>query len=126
MVIPQSKEDDNKKDDPLDKACPHYANENTPWWDGSQIYGGNEAATRKLRVEASDDGKLQLTSDKKASFLPRDKDGLPLTGFANNWWIGLELLHTLFALEHNAICDMFRQKYPAWTGLVQVVHPNRL
>ena len=28
----------------------------------------------------------------------------------------MELLHTLFALEHNAICDMLRGFYPAWKG----------
>ena len=25
------------------------------------------------------------------------------------------MLHTLFALEHNAICDRLRKAYPTWT-----------
>ena len=28
----------------------------------------------------------------------------------------MEMLHTLFALEHNAICDRLRGSYPTWTG----------
>jgi Animal haem peroxidase len=27
------------------------------------------------------------------------------TGFTNNWWVGLDLMHTLFTLEHNRIVD---------------------
>ncbi len=32
--------------------------------------------------------------------------GREITGFTENSWVGLSLLHGLFALEHNAICDM--------------------
>jgi len=28
--------------------------------------------------------------------------------------MGLSLIHTLFVLEHNAICDMLHEAYPAW------------
>src|SRR5262249_25354238 len=48
--------------------------------------------------------------------LDPNKDGVALTGFTGNWWIGLSLLHTLFTREHNAICDRLRQEYPAWDG----------
>lgn len=41
---------------------------------------------------------------------------MPITGFNNNWWLGLEILHTLLALEHNAICNELRSAYPEWTG----------
>jgi hypothetical protein len=30
------------------------------------------------------------------------------------WWVGLELLFTLFTLEHNAICDRLKQEYTEW------------
>ena len=30
-----------------------------------------------------------------------------------NWWVGLTMLHTLFVREHNAICDMLHEAYPA-------------
>jgi hypothetical protein len=29
----------------------------------------------------------------------------------------MEMLHTLFALEHNAICDALKAAYPDMTGL---------
>ncbi|EXJ61666.1 hypothetical protein A1O7_02095 [Cladophialophora yegresii CBS 114405] len=98
-----------------DHKSPGYKNLNTAWWDSSQIYGSSEAVTQSLRNMDSD-GKLTLTKDGREQFLPRDENGLPKTGFNNNWWIGMEILHTLFALEHNSICDMLRRSYPDWTG----------
>lgn len=107
--------------DPSDIKCPGYNNENTAWWDGSQIYGSSEAITQVLRNQLPD-GKLALDEVGTVSFLPRDKDGNPLTGFNNNWWIGMEMLHTLFALEHNAICDALKEAYPDMTGSVTRSH----
>jgi hypothetical protein len=47
--------------------------------------------------------------------LPLDPvTGIELSGFTENIWLGLSMLHTLFALEHNAICDMLKGHYPAW------------
>ena len=102
--------------DPSDVKCPGYKNLNTHWWDGSQIYGSSEAVTKTLRGK---DPNGKLTMDERTgreAFLPRDQNGNPLTGFNDNWWIGMELLHTLFALEHNAICDKLREAHPDWTG----------
>jgi hypothetical protein len=101
--------------DPSDIKCPGYKNENTAWWDGSQIYGSSEKVTQALRTQLPD-GKLALDKIGAVSFLARDKDGNPLTGFHDNWWIGMEMLHTLFALEHNAICDALKEAYPDMTG----------
>ena len=102
--------------DPSDVACPGYRNVNTAWWDGSQIYGSSEVVTASLRNHHYD-GKLILyrVGDKQV-FLPRNIDGTPQTGFTDNWWLGIEMLHTLFALEHNAICDAIRKGHPKWTG----------
>ena len=60
-------------------------------------------------------GKLKMSERGREVFLPRDDKGLPMTGLNSNWWIGLELLHPLFALEHNAIRDMLYARYPDWS-----------
>jgi hypothetical protein len=51
--------------------------------------------------------------------------GDALTGFAGNWWAGLSLLHTLFAREHNEICDRLHNVYPAWDG-EHIFHTARM
>lgn len=99
----------------VDRKFPAYKNKNTHWWDGSQIYGSSEAQTALLRGKAID-GKLFVEADGTEHFLPRDYRGIPISGFTDNWWMGLELLHTLFALEHNAICDHLKSEFPEWTS----------
>lgn len=113
MEFPKTKPDEVLN--PLDHRCPGYKNTNTAWWDSSQIYGSSESVTQTLRNLHSD-GKLLLQKDGRESFLPRDAEGNVLTGFSNNWWIGMEMLHTLFAMEHNTICDMLRSNHPDWPG----------
>ncbi len=57
-------------------------------------------------------GKLSIGDD---GILPVDPEtGTELTGFSRNWWVGLGLLHTVFAREHNAICDLLAEHHPAW------------
>ena len=109
MSLPRTKPDAELH--PSDKKTPGYRNMNTAWWDASQIYGNSEAETQALR-DSTEDGKLLLTKDKREQFLPRDASGNVKTGFSDNWWIGLELLHTLFALEHNNIVDVLRKAHP--------------
>ena len=84
-------------------------NEVTHWWDGSQIYGSDQATQDRLRSGV--DGKLRLN---EAGLLPLDAKGIEQTGFTRNWWVGLTMLHTLFASEHNAVCDHLKTHYPAW------------
>ncbi|NIR30081.1 MAG: hypothetical protein GWN84_12360, partial [Gammaproteobacteria bacterium] len=86
-----------------------YINEVTHWWDGSQIYGSDQAT--QMRLRSGVDGKLKLTADGR---LPPGKGGIEDTGFNRNWWVGLSMLHTLFAREHNAICERLKSKYPHW------------
>ena len=82
-----------------DKLPPTYVNEVTHWWDGSQIYGSNADELALLRSGV--DGKVTMGDD---GLLPLNPDtGIDRTGFNNNYWIGLSVLHTLFTLEHNAI-----------------------
>ncbi len=86
-----------------------FINEVTHWWDGSQIYGSDQATQDHLR--AHEGGKLRLNPD---GTLPLDRSGVETTGFTRNWWVGLSMLHTLFAHEHNAICDRLAAAYPRW------------
>lgn len=92
--------------------APTYVNTVTHWWDGSQVYGSTEERNRQLRC--GEHGKLTVEDGR----LPTPTDplfaGHDLTGFNDNYWIGLSLLHTLFAKEHNAICDYLRGAYPSW------------
>jgi Animal haem peroxidase len=113
MELPRTKPDEML--DKSDIKCPRYKNTNTAWWDASQLYGSSETVTQSLRTKHGD-GKLLLTHDGREAFLPRDAAGNVMTGFNSNWWIGMEMLHTLFALEHNAICDMLRGAHPDWAG----------
>ena len=40
---------------------------------------------------------------------------MELTGFNESWWLGLSGLHTLFAREHNVLCDELRAHYRGWS-----------
>ena len=84
---------------------PAYANPNSHWWDGSQVYGSDPAVAARLRT--GEGGKLKVDATK---LLPVDPEtGVHLSGFTDNWWIGLAMLHTLFTREHNHICDLLAQ-----------------
>jgi hypothetical protein len=90
-----------------------YRNRNSHWWDGSEIYGSDPATTRSLRAD-DNRGKLQVDDGRR---LPLDAStGRERAGFTENWWLGLDIMHTLFALEHNAIVDRLRAAYPAWSS----------
>jgi len=86
-----------------------YRNHNTHWWDGSQLYGSSKAQNDKIRAFV--DGKLKINAD---GTLPTELlNGKPVTGFNENWWVGLSMLHQIFTKEHNAIATMLKQKYPS-------------
>lgn len=98
-------------DPPGTGAPPTFVTADSHWWDGSQIYGSDPTLARMLR--SGEDGKIRI--DEKG-LLPEDLDELvDLLGVGGNFWLGLGLLHTLFSLEHNAICDRLRAEYPTWT-----------
>src|SRR5688572_11594807 len=92
------------------KRPPAYANPNGHWWDGSQIYGSDPVVAKRLRT--GEGGKLKVDAMK---MLPVDPDtGVHLSGFTENWWVGLAMLHTLFTCEHNHICDVLIKEHPDW------------
>jgi 2,4-dienoyl-CoA reductase-like NADH-dependent reductase (Old Yellow Enzyme family) len=89
---------------------PAYANLNSHWWDASQIYGCDRSTAERVRTRVG--GRLRL---EPTGHLPVDPDtGLHFAGFTDNWWIGLAMLHTLFTLEHNHLCDLLAAEHPTW------------
>ncbi|MBV8293604.1 MAG: peroxidase [Mycobacterium sp.] len=92
-------------------ACTSSINEVTHWWDGSQIYGSDQATQDRLRSRSM--GKMKLRDGSMLLPLEPSTD-VEDTGFRRNWWVGLTMLHTLFVREHNAICDMLYDAYPTW------------
>ncbi len=94
-----------------------FSNEASHWWDGSEVYGCDADRARSLR----EGPKLRLPN----GYLPQDLTGFEITGFNESWWVGLSGLHTLFAREHNVLCDELRAHYPLWTD-DRVYHTARL
>ena len=92
------------------KRPPAYINENTHWWDGSAVYGSSLASQASLR--AGRDGKVLVSPSGRLGIDP--VTGREITGFTENGWVGLSLLHSLFALEHNAICDHLKKHNTKW------------
>ena len=90
---------------------PAYANLNSHWWDASMLYGCNADVASKVRAKVG--GKLRI---EPTGLLPTDPEtGVSFSGFTDNWWIGLAMLHTLFTLEHNYIADLLAHQNPNWT-----------
>jgi hypothetical protein len=90
------------------RMSPVFPNGTTAWWDASEVYGADAAKGNQLREGA----KLRLTPQ---GYLPDDVKGLEITGFNESWWLGLGSLHTLFAREHNVLCDELRAHYQDWS-----------
>jgi len=109
LTIHRSDADPTRR--PEDEGLPPtFLNEVTHWWDGSQLYGSDWETQQRVRSMVG--GRLKVTDE---GTLPTDAEsGTELTGFTRNWWVGLGLLHTLFAREHNAICDMLAEHHPDW------------
>jgi hypothetical protein len=59
------------------------------------------------------DGKLPIGTNGQLE-LPTDPQLNP--AMVPGWWLGMEMMITLFTLEHNAICDRLRGEYPAWSS----------
>jgi len=108
ILLPKSQPDPTRMPG-QEESTSSFINEVTHWWDASQIYGSDQETVDRLR--SGEGGRLKITED---GTLPLGDNGVEDTGFNRNWWIGLALLHTLFAREHNAICDHLNRAYPDW------------
>ena len=109
MMVPRTIADPSR---PADSAggAPTFANVLTHWWDLSSIYGTSAAEARERRtleggrVHIGPDGVVPLPDGDPA------KDPTREPGF----WVGIGMMASLFALEHNAICDELAAAHPAW------------
>ncbi|MEV6591103.1 peroxidase family protein [Streptomyces acidicola] len=105
---------------PGDRPPILFGNYASQWWDGSEVYGADEQTARFLR-EPDGGARLRLED----GHLPGGTNGIPLTGFNESWWMGLSAMHTLFAREHNAVCDALRSEYPSMSE-EHIYHTARL
>jgi len=86
-----------------------FLNTETPWWDASQLYGG---ARDQLPRRSGADGKLLIGPGNRLVF-PDDPARSP--AFVPGWWLGLNMMSTVFIREHNAVADALKAAYPQWT-----------
>ncbi|NBP86241.1 MAG: peroxidase, partial [Mycobacteriaceae bacterium] len=90
------------------EPAPIFGNNETHWWDASQVYGSGREKQSVIRTFS--DGKVKVDDNGR---LPEgDIPGVDLTGMQDNYWVGVSLLHTLFAREHNAVCDAVKKANP--------------
>jgi len=101
---------DLTRPDHASNLAPTFVNTETHWWDASQIYGMNKQQEEFRRSRRN--GKLLIGSDGLLQ-LPSDPELNP--ALLPGWWLGLEMMLTLFILEHNAICDRLSTEYPNWS-----------
>jgi len=84
----------------------YFRNTETHWWDTSDLYGSSGPLGRSLR----EGPKIRLVD----GYLPPEVNGPEVTGFNQSWWMGLSVMHLLFAREHNLLCDELQARYRHW------------
>jgi hypothetical protein len=105
----------------LARAPKTFANNNTAWWDASQIYGFDETSVKRVKRDPKDPARLLLepVAGVAGAYLPIFQPGDPIqpqwagqevSAFPDNWTVGLSFLHNLFAREHNSFVDEFRRQ----------------
>jgi len=108
MVVPRTVADPTRPDDA--DGPPTFVNVLTHWWDLSSIYGTTEEDTHARRTHHA--GRVHVGADGVVPLPDADptKDPTREPGF----WVGMGMMASLFALEHNAICDRLSQAQPTW------------
>ena len=105
----------------LARAPRTFANNNTAWWDASQLYGFDDVSVKRVKRDPKDPAKmlLETVSGVGGGYLPVLSAGDPApaqwagqesVAFADNWSIGLSFYHNLFGREHNSFVDEFRRQ----------------
>jgi len=110
ILIPRTVADPTRPPDDQSNP-PTHLNFETPWWDASQVYPTNQQLQASVR--AGSGGKLRMVAHGEDELLPPQL--LAQLAEVPGWWLGLGLLLTLFAREHNAICDRLAAEYPTWS-----------
>ena len=125
----------------LARAPKIYANNNTAWWDASQLYGYDDVSVKRVKRDPTDPAKLLLVQipGREGGYLPVLAQGDPSqpqwagqesVAFPDNWSIGLSFLHNLFAREHNSFVDEFHKQAArtpnADSGLRDPTNPARV
>ena len=125
----------------LTRAPKIFANNNTAWWDASQIYGYDDISVQRVKRDPKDSAKLLLepVPGVSGAYLPvltasdpaaPQWKGQESVGFPDNWTIGLSFYHNLFAREHNSFVDEFRRQAArnptADSGLRDPANPQRV
>jgi hypothetical protein len=95
---------------PAGQKAKSFLNTETHWWDASQIYGSTPEFQAAIRTGA--DGKVRIDAD---GFIDIDPSAVGASGGEDGWWLGLELMATIFMREHNAICDRLKSAYSQWS-----------
>ena len=108
ILLPRTRRDPNASGEMPET----FVNTETHWWDASQIYGSTAEFQRAIRRPSLGKGKVAIDAD---GLIDVDPALLGSSGGLDGWWVGLELLHTLFMREHNAICDVLNAAYPDWS-----------
>lgn len=108
ILLPRTRRDPHAEGDPPGT----FVNTETHWWDASQIYGSTAEFHRAIRRPQLGPGRVAIGAD---GLVDLDPALLGSSGGLDGWWVGLELLHTLFMREHNAVCAMLGAAYPAWS-----------
>jgi hypothetical protein len=110
MLIPKTVADPSRPPDDTANP-PTHLNQETPWWDASHIYPTNQQLQGSVRTGSG--GKLRMVAHAGDELLPPPL--MNMLAEQPGWWLGLGLLLTLFAREHNAICDRLAAEYPSWS-----------
>jgi hypothetical protein len=108
ILLPRTGRDPHADTDPPRT----FVNTETHWWDASQVYGSTPEFQRAIRKPDLGPGKVAVRAD---GLIDVDPALLGSSGGLDGWWIGLELLHTAFMREHNAVCDVLHAAYPSWS-----------
>jgi hypothetical protein len=99
----------------LSRSYKTTRNNVTAWFDGSQLYGYDEASRQRVKRDPEDPARFLLIRGYLPTLQPGDPmnpawAGQEATAFPDNWNIGLSLFHNVFAREHNAFVAAFRKQ----------------